>query len=90
MIEFSAYGNAYRITADRYQWILSQRKVNAKSGEERWEPISYQPHPQGLAQRLALLGAAAVVDDIVAGVNAMETSLRELLPARVPRPGWGK
>ena len=60
----------YRITSDRYQWMI-QEKRNRTGKAEEWEPKSYFPTLEGavkeLGEQMVRLSGAESIEDVNQG-----------------------
>ena len=79
----------YRISSDRYQWVVQKRRTRTKDGRKisDWQAQSYYPTlPSALAQlgeRMVRESEANKVVDALAAINAVATTLSLALSAVV-------
>ena len=71
----------YRISSDRYQWVVQKRRTRTKGGRKisDWQAQSYYPTlPSALAQlgeRMVRESEANMVVDALAAINDVATTL---------------
>lgn len=71
----------YRISSDRYQWVVQKRRTRTKGGRKisDWQAQSYYPTlPSALAQlgeRMVRESEANKVADALAAINDVATTL---------------
>ena len=80
--------NDYRITSDRYQWIVQKRRSRVQSGKRTsdWEAQSYYPTLRSalaqLGERMVRESNADTVVDALEVINDIATTL-----SQTRRPG---
>ena len=71
----------FAISADRYNWVLEERKVNKKTGEARWDNCGNFPGPGACLARLNELtvvdGETLSLQELIAVFESLNESLRK-------------
>ena len=75
----------YRISSDRYQWVVQKRRTRTKDGRKisDWQAQSYYPTLRGalaqLGERMVRESEANKVVDALAAINEVVTTLSQAL-----------
>ena len=76
----------YRITSDRYQWMI-QEKRNRTGKAEEWEPKSYFPTLEGavkgLGEQMVRLSGAESIEELIKATENVTTTLSRALPPEI-------
>jgi len=83
MMQFDLGGQSYRITADKYQWVLSryQPGTEGKRPTNEWKAFAYYASLGQMADKLTRLGCDAIQAQDVGVLLAEIGLLREALTA---------
>ena len=76
----------YRITSDRYQWMI-QEKRNRSGKDEEWQSTSYFPTLERavkeLGEQMVRLSGAESIEELIKARENVTTTLSRALPPQI-------
>ena len=80
--------NKYRITSDKYQWMIQEKRT--RKGKIDWKSVSYYPSIeqaiQGLGEMMVRLSDAKTLTDALRDVQNVATQLSHALTPNLEVP----